>query len=202
MQKWDTLPSDDKIAATAAALTKQGIEVFIVADGAAAKAKALEILPVGAEVMTMTSTTANTIGLTAEINESGRFQAVKPQLMKMDRATQGDEMRKLGAGADWSVGSVHAVTEAGQVIIASATGSQLPGYAYGSARVLWVVGAQKIVTDMTAALQRLQEYTLPLESARSMKAYGEPSNINKMLTVNQERPGRITMILIKEVLGF
>jgi len=121
----------------------------------------------------------------------------------MDRKTQGLEMQKLGAAPEWAVGSVHAVTEDGKVIIASASGSQLPSYAYGSSHVVWVVGSQKIVKDLDEGMKRVREYVLPLESERAMKAYGQPSSINKLLILNKEaNPGRITMVIVKEKLGF
>jgi hypothetical protein len=121
----------------------------------------------------------------------------------MDPKTQNREMQKMGATPEYMIGSVHAVTEAGRVIIASKTGSQLAGYAAAAEHVIWVVGTQKIVPTLEDGLRRLEEYTLPLEDARSLKVYGVNSSINKLLIVNREyKPGRTTMILVKENLGF
>lgn len=151
----------------------------------------------------MTSVTLDAIGVTSEIMESGKYDAVKPKLMKLDRATQGKEMQKLGSAPEWSIGSVHALTQDGHALIASMTGSQIPGYAYGSSHVVWVVGAQKIVPSLKEAMQRLEEHVLPLESERARKAYGVPgSSINKLLIVNKEFPGRVTIIIVKEKLGY
>ncbi len=99
---------------------------------------------------------------------------------------------------------MHAVTEDGKVLIASNSGSQLPAYAYGSGHVIWVVGAQKIVKNLDEGIKRIYEHSLPLESERARKAYGVPgSAVNKLLIINKEIiPGRITMILTKEKLGF
>jgi hypothetical protein len=122
----------------------------------------------------------------------------------MDRKTQGSEMQKLGAAPDWVVGSVNAVTQDGHVLIASNTGSQIPAYAFGSGRVIWIVGAQKIVKDVETGTRRIYEHVLPLESDRAKKAYGVPgSAVNKLLIFNREaQPGRVTMILVNEVLGY
>ena len=153
--------------------------------------------------MNMSSVTVDSIGLSKEILESGKFDAVKNKFKTMDAKIQGQDMKKLGAAPEWTIGSVHAVTEDGKVIVASATGSQLPAYAYGSNHVLWVVGAQKIVKDLDEGMKRLCEYVLPLESERAMKAYGMASSINKLLIFNKEsNPSRITMIIVKEKLGF
>jgi hypothetical protein len=121
----------------------------------------------------------------------------------MDPKTQNREMVKLGATPEYILGSVHAVTEDGRVLIASKTGSQLGPYAAGAAKVIWVVGAQKIVKDLDEGMCRIEEYSLPLEEQRALQVYGTPSGINKVLIVNKEiDPERITMIIVKEVLGF
>lgn len=89
-----------------------------------------------------------------------------------------------------------------QAAIASASGSQLPLYAASAKNVVWVVGAQKLVKDLDAAQRRLREHALPLEDARARKAYGVGSAINLQLVVNRAQPGRITMVIVKESLGF
>jgi hypothetical protein len=121
----------------------------------------------------------------------------------MDRQTQMREMIKMGAVPEYIIGSVHALTEDGTVVIASNTGSQLAGYAASAAHVIWVVGAQKTAPNLEAAMKRIREYTYPLEDERMLQAYGMNSNISKLLIVHREvTPGRITMILVKEKLGF
>lgn len=205
--KWDQLADKETVEKTVASLQKNGCIVFVVDTGQQAKEKALELLPQGAEVMTMTSMTLDAIGLTKEINESGNYNAVKPKLFKMfkmDRATQGKEIQQIGAAPDWAIGSVHAVTEEGQVLIASNTGSQLSAYTYGASHVIWVIGTQKIVKNVDEGMKRLYEHSLPLEAQRARKAYGVAgSNVGKILIVNKEvKPGRITVLLVNEVLGF
>lgn len=203
MKNWDKVASDAQIKKTAAALKQNGIDALVVASGEEAKDKVLELIPKGAEVMTMSSVTLDSIGLTAEINESGNYEAVKPKLAVMNRETQAVEMQKLGAAPEYAVGSVHSVTEDGKVVVVSNTGSQLPAYAYGSMHVIWVVGAQKIVKDIDDAIDRIYDYVLPLESERLKKIYGVPSNVSKKLVISKEiNPGRIRMIIVREVLGF
>jgi hypothetical protein len=125
----------------------------------------------------------------------------------MDRATQGAQIRKLHASPDFYVGSVHALTEGGQALIASMSGSQLPALTGGAGTVILVVGTHKIVADLDAAHRRLHEYVIGLESARARKAYGLPdtfqSSANKLLVLSKEAvPGRIKVILVNEALGF
>jgi hypothetical protein len=205
MNTFDVMVDEATLEKTVAALKVNGIEAIIVDSGEAAKAKVLEMIPQGAEVMNMSSVSVDSIGLAQEINESGKYNAVKPKLNSMDRATQGMEMQKLGAAPEWSVGSVHAVTEDGKVVVASNTGSQLSAYAYGAAHVVWVVGTQKIVPDLDSAMKRIYDYVLPLESVRLNKQYNmdKGSYVSKLLIFNREfMPGRITIVFVKEKLGF
>jgi hypothetical protein len=137
------------------------------------------------------------------VNRCGRYQAVKPRALAIDRVAQPDEFRRLLASPDVIVGSVAAVTETGSLVTASASGSQLPGYAGGAARAIWVVGAQKVVPDLSAALRRVEEHALPLENARALEAYGVPSAVNRLLILNAEyQPGRGTVLLLREAIGF
>ncbi|MBI2583056.1 MAG: LUD domain-containing protein [Candidatus Aenigmarchaeota archaeon] len=202
MRNWTVLADRSQVDRTIDALKANGIETFAVENGEEAKAMALSIIPEGSEVMNMTSATLDAIGLSKEILESGRFKSVRERLVSMDRSTQGAEMRRINAAPEYAIGSVQAVTENGSILIASGSGSQLPAYAYGAEKVVWVVGTQKIVKDIDEGMRRIYEHSLPLEDARARKVYGVGSGVNKLLIVNKERPGRITLIFVKERLGF
>lgn len=191
------------LEATAAALRANGMTVHVLDTGEQAKGKVLEIVPDGSEVMTMSSMTLESTSIAKAINESGRFTSVRNRLMAMDRERDGAEMRRLGGAPEWTVGSVHAVTREGQLLIASNSGSQHGAYAYGARRVIWVIGSQKIVKDIPEGLRRIHEYSYPLEDERARKVYGMPSGVNKILVVNKEiQSQRATVILVKEKLGF
>jgi hypothetical protein len=201
-QEYVELASDERIERTVRALAANGIQALVVEDAAAARQAVLNLMPEGAEVFTSTSRTLETIGVLPDINESGSYDAIRPKLLKLDRNTQAREMRKLASSPDFVVGSVHAITEQGQLLIASGGGSQLTAYAYGAGQVIWVVGTQKIVRDLAAGLRRIEEHSLPLEDARMRQLRGVGSRVGKILIVNAERAGRATVILVKEALGF
>lgn len=202
-ERFAQLADDTTLEKTIAALEANGMTAMVVENGQAAKEKALAMISEGAEVFTMSSETLAQIGLAVAVNESGEYDSVRKKLAAMDRAKQGKEMNALGAAPDWTVGSVHAVTEDGHAFIASNTGSQIGAYAYGAAHVIWVIGAQKVVKDDAVALERINEYTLPLEKERIRKLYNRESEVSKLLIVNKEKtPNRITVILVKEKLGF
>lgn len=195
------LASDEQIERTVKALEANGIRTIVVANAEEARAKLFEVLPAGAEVFTSTSRSLDTLGVQSEIDQ--RYDSVRVKLASLDPKTQGREMVKLGATPEVILGSVHAVTETGSLVIASATGSQLAGYASAAAKVVWVVGAQKIVPNLDEAMKRLYEYTLPLEDERALQVYGVNSSVNKLLIIHREvTPGRATLILIKENIGF
>ena len=197
------LAPNDQIEKTVQSLKENGFNVEVVGTGNEAKEKVLSLLPEKAEVFTMTSQTLEQISLSDAINNSGKYDSIRNKLDEMDRNTQGREMAKLVASPDWVVSSIHAVTEDGHLLIASNTGSQLSAEAYGGGKVIFVVGTQKIVKDTPEGLRRIYEYSLPLEDQRAQKAYGMRSGVNKILIINKEiMPGRITVILVKEKLGF
>ncbi len=179
-----TLASDAQIERTVKALEANNIHTIVTENGAEAKKKLFELIPENAEVFVSSSTTLNVLGITEEIDKSDRYNSVRAKLALMDRKTQNRDMQKMGATPEYILGSVHAVTENGQAIIASKTGSQLAGYAAAAAQVIWVVGTQKIVPNLEAGLRRVEAYTLPLEDARALKAFGVHSEINKLLIVN------------------
>ena len=187
----------------AAALTAHGFTVDILDDAAAARSRTKDLIAAGASVFTAASETLRLSGIDEDINTSGRYQAVKPRVLAMDRATGADDIRRLLAIPDVVVGSVAAVTETGTLVIASGSGSQLPAYAGGAARAIWIVGAQKVVPDLSTALRRVEDHALPLESARTQEAYGWPSAVNRLLILNAEPyPGRSTVLLLREAIGF
>jgi hypothetical protein len=193
----------DRLERAAMALAAHGFSVETLDDVAAARARIQALIPQGASVFTGASETLRLSGIEADINASGRYDAIRPRVLAMDRATEADAIRRLLASPDVAVGSVHAVTETGSLVIASGSGSQLPGYAGGAARAIWIVGAQKIVPDLETALRRVEEHCLPLESARTQAAYGSPSAISRLLVLNAElHPGRGFVLLLREAIGF
>ena len=202
-QDWTTLVDDATLDKTVAALESRGFAVFVAENGAEAKAKVIELVPEGSEVFTAASATLASIGVADEINESGRYDSLRKKMAALNRVTQSLEMRQLGATPALSLGSAQAITEDGQLLFASFGGSQLTGYVAGATRVIWVVSTQKIVKDLDAGLRRIEEYALPLESERMQKLLGRPSQANKILILRGEvMPGRSTVILVKEQLGF
>src|SRR5262249_46378748 len=192
-----------RLERAATALTAHSFTVEILDDAAAARTRIKDLIPEGASVFTGASETLRLSGIDADINTSGRYDAIKPRGQALDRVSQLREIWRLMSTPDVIVGSVHAVTETGSLVVASASGSQLPGYAGAAAHAIWIVGAQKVVPDLSTALRRVEDHCLPLESARAQAIYGKPSAINRLLILNAEpHPGRGTVLLLREAIGF
>jgi hypothetical protein len=202
-RRWGTRADDGRVKRTMAALEANGITVLRASDAAVAKRIVLDLIPDASPVHQGASQTLDVLGITYEIEKSGRYDALRPRIWSMDRETEADEIRRLGAAPDVMLGSVHAVTETGSLLAASMSGSQLGPYVSGAGRVILVVGTQKIVTDLEEGLLRINEYAWRLEDARAQAAYGIRSAVNKVVVINREiTPGRITVVLVDEVLGF
>lgn len=201
--QWAAVAGEDQTTSTIAALRERGFEVQVVDDGDAAREAVLGLIPDGSEVHQASSTTLDEIGVTNAINTSGHFNAVRPRMFAMDRATQGAEIRRLASAPAYMVGSVHAITQTGSLVVASKTGSQLAPYAFGAGKLILVAGTNKIVSDLDEAFQRIDEHSLPLEDARARVAYGMGSSVDKVLVIHSEIvPNRTTVILIRESYGY
>jgi hypothetical protein len=197
-------PADEaRVRRATIALEANGFNVLRARDAAEARRLVLDLIPEGATVHHGASQTLDVTGITDELETSGRYEPIGPRIRAMDRSTQGDEIRRLSAAPDVMLGSVHAVTETGSLLAASMGGSQLAPYVAGAGRVIFVVGTQKVVADLAEGLQRIDQYAFPLEDARAFEAYGIHSGVNKVLIINREIvPGRITVVLVDEALGF
>jgi hypothetical protein len=201
-ERFATLPGDDTLSATVVALEERGFGVGVVGDRNAARVAVLARIPDGASVMTNTSVTLEETGIAHAINDGGRYDSARNKMLALDFETQAQEMKRIAGQTEFALGSVHAVTRDGVLVIASASGSQLASYAWGAANVIFVVGAQKLVRDLDTARERIFQHSLKLEDARALAAYGMNSRVGKILEIHQEDPGRIHVVLIRQSVGF
>ena len=200
--RFTTLPDEEALASAVTALEEHGFSVEVVDDLDAARQAVLARIPHGSSVMTNTSVTLAETGIADAINDDGPYDSARNRMFALDFATQAQQMKAIGGQPDYALGSVHAVTRDGTLVIASASGSQLASYAWGAANVIFVVGAQKLVPTLEAAHERIYQHSLVLEDARAIAAYGQHSSVGKVLEIHQELPGRIHIVLIRQVVGF
>jgi hypothetical protein len=194
--------NDAEVDLLAANLRERNLEVVIVESAADVKGAVMQRIPEGAQVHSGKSKTLEDSGVFKELMESDRYDFIRRRTMKMDRATQGDEIRTLSAAPDVMLGSVQAVTQAGQLVVTSASGSQIGPYASGAGKLILVVGSQKIVPDLDTAFRRIEEYVFPWEDARLREQMGIGTAITRTLIIERDfRPGRTTIILVREPIG-
>ncbi len=191
-----------KVAAVARALRRRGLDVVIVDSASDARAAVLDRLAPADEVLEATSETLREIGLVGEGSPPSPYRRLRPELDRLGRAGRREEKRRRGASPEVVIGSVHAVTTRGELLVASGTGSQLGPYGYGAGRVIWVVGAQKIVRDVREGLRRIQRFAVRREDARVRRLGGGGSTLNKLLIVfGEHQPHRATVVLARCRLG-
>jgi hypothetical protein len=201
--RFTTLPDEHVLQATVVALEEHGFSVEVVGDLDAARQAVLARIPEGASVMTNTSVTLAETGIADAINDAAsRWKSARNKMFALDFATQAQQMKVIGGQPDYALGSVHAVTRDGTLVIASASGSQLASYVWGAANVIFVIGAQKLVPTLAAAHERIYQHSLPLEDVRAQAAYGQHSQVAKVLEIHQEMPDRIQVVLIRQQVGY
>jgi hypothetical protein len=202
IEQFTSPATDATLQRVAVRLQERNIEAVIVEDGEAARKLVLEQLPPGAEVLSGKSKTLQDAGIFDMMQEPGRYDALRPRYMQMDRQTQGREIRKLIAGPDFMLGSVNAVTEDGILVAVSASGFQIGPYANTAGKVILVVGSQKIVPDLETAMKRIREYVLPWEDALVRQRLPDGSFVGKILIIEREYgPGRMDVILVRKPIG-
>jgi acyl-CoA hydrolase len=200
--RFAALPDEQTLAATVTALEEHGFSVEVVDDLEAARHAVLTRIPHGSSVMTNTSVTLEQTGIADAVNNGGPYDSARTKMAELDFATQLQEMKAIGGQPDYALGSVHAITGDGTLVIASASGSQLASYAWGASNVIFVAGAQKIVPTLEAARDRIYTHSLVLEDARAVAAYGQHSSVGKILEIHSELPGRIHIVLVRQAVGF
>ncbi len=202
---YDEIPPKEVIQKTITALAPRGIRAGLFENKEDALSTLKNLIPAGAEIMTGSSTTLEQIGFINLLRSKQHpWKNLKDEILAEKDPQRQVELRIRSVASKYFIGSVNAVTHQGEVLIASASGSQLPAYAFTSKNVIWVVGAQKIVPNFEEGMKRIQEYCFPLEDQRMKKLGQGGSTLGKILIFNQEIiPSRkFTLIFVKEKLGF
>jgi L-lactate utilization protein LutC len=202
--QWTALPDQDTVTQTVDAIIKRGIKAELLPNKSEALRRLVELIPMGAEVMTGGSETLRQIGFIDLLKSDGHsWKNLKDTILAESDPAKQMELRVRSTASEYFVGSVQAVTQSGDVVAASAGGSQLAAYAFTARNLIWVVGTQKIVPTLDDALKRIRDYALPLEDKR-MKAAGFPGSfIGKILIFEREVKRRdIHLLFVNEPLGF
>lgn len=203
---FDTIASQSSVDTVVSALTTKGFHVDTFGTKEEALKRIIEIIPKGSSVMNGSSKTLEQIGYQEylKIGTHGWTDLHKTIRAETDPLKRAD-LRKKALTADFYLGSVHAITETGDFIVASSTGSQLPHIAFSSPNLILVIGTQKIVPTLEDAMARLEKYVVPLENEHMKQLYGVGTQLNKILIVKGENSAlkrTIHILFVKESLGF
>jgi L-lactate utilization protein LutC len=200
------LASDNSVNKTIEALKKRNVDAVVVNTREEALEKVRSLIPKKASINNGSSTTLEEIGF-VDLLKSGKHDWNNLHagvLAEKDPVKQG-ELRKLSSFADYYLGSVHAMSENGEMVVASASGSQIPSLSFTSKNLILVVGIQKIMPDLDSAFKRLREHVYPLENER-MKKTGAPGTVMAKILVLEQEPAfmgrKVLIIFVKEKLGF
>jgi L-lactate utilization protein LutC len=204
---FDTLATKEQVDTTIEALKTRGIAGECLETKEEALARLQVLIPAGASLSTGASLTLKEIGFEALLlSGSHPWKNLKAEyLAEKDPARQA-LLRRQSVLADYYLGSVHAVSETGEVVIASMTGSQISPYAYAARNVIWVVGAQKITGSLDEAIRRTREYVYPHEDKRMRDSSGGKmgSMVGKLLIFEREAPflnRKISLLFVRQIVG-
>jgi L-lactate utilization protein LutC len=204
---WETLPDSQRVEQTATALRANGFKVDFVANGKEALENVRSLIPEGRTVMTGSSTTLDQIGFSSLLKSGAHpWVNLKERVIAEKDAQKRLDLARQATLADYFLGSVHAVTMAGQLVVGSGSGSQIAAYAFMAKNLIFVVGTHKITPNLDEALRRLREHCVPLEDKR-MKGLGAPGTVLSKILIYEKEPHPETLftarvILVNEPLGF
>lgn len=194
--------SEAQLEALADKLKAANFEVVVVDDASQARNEVMQRIPEGASVHSGKSKTLEDAGIFAELMDSDKYDFIRKRTSKMDRRTQGDDIRRAWAAPDVMISSANAVTETGQIVITSASGSQIGPIASGAGHLILVIGSQKLVPDLETAFERIRQHVFPYEDARLREQMGVGTKITRTLILDQDFvPGRTTIVLVRQPIG-
>lgn len=202
--QFDSIPSQTTIEKTIKAMAEKGINAELVADSAAALAGIKKMIPKGAEVVTGSSTTLNEIGFTDYLkSDQHKWKNIGAAITQENDEAKRRDLRRHSNTAEYFLASVNAVTEDGELVAVDMTGSRVGALPFSAQKVILVVGAQKIMPNLEAAMKRIREYVFPKEDKRALAAYGMNSAFGKWVIIEREIvKDRITVLIVPEKLGF
>ena len=200
------LQPKETVLKTIEAFKTRGVEGILVNSKEEALSKIKELIPNGASVMNGSSRTLEEIGFVDYLKSGNHgWKNLHEEILKEKDPEKRVMLRRQSVLSDYYLGSVHAVAETGQLIIASNSGSQLPHIVFTSPNLIFVVGVQKIAPNLDAAITRVREYVLPLEDQRMKDVGMGGSFISKLLIFEKEQPfmnRKVHLIFVNEKLGF
>ncbi|MFB6174392.1 MAG: lactate utilization protein [Candidatus Nanohalobium sp.] len=202
-EKYDSRPSQEKLEETVRNLENNNFDVKVVEDREEALEAVKDEIEDEASVMTGHSTTLEEIGFIDYLNTGGHsWKNLYGKVFSIDDDEERNRQRRKAQASDYFLGSLNAIASTGELVAADRSGSRVGAYPFAAENLVLVSGTNKITEDLEAARERLWKYAYRLENERAKAEYGAESAVAKELTFRQDSPGRTTLILVKETLGF
>jgi len=202
--KWTSIPDRMVVEEVAQSIRERGMNVIIVQDGKEALRKIKELIPARSKVMNGSSTTLEEIGFLNYLERGNHsWKNLHLEIYRENNPERREDLRRYATTADYFLGSVNAISRGGRLVSCDASGSRITAYPFAAKNLILVAGVQKITPGLEEAMKRVREYVYPLEDERARKELGTPSTLGKWIIIENEiSGGRITLILVKEKLGF
>jgi len=203
-ERWSRIPDDATIERTVAAIEARNIRVILADTAEDALRTVVDLIPEGAEIMYASSTTLVEMGFDRVLRENRKgWRDYHAVITAENDAGKRHALRRKSVAADYFLSGVQAIVESGEVVGCDKSGSRMGAWPHAAAHLILVSGVNKIVPTIDDALRRCRDYCLPLENQRAKRVYGTPSYIGKHVILDREdTDGRITLVLIREQLGY
>lgn len=203
-ERWGRMPDKTTIEKTVEAIGSRNIGVILVDTAEEALRAIVDLIPEGGEVMHGTSTTLIEVGFDRVLKENPKgWQDYHAVITAENDTEKRHALRRKSVAADYFLSGVQAIIESGEVVACDKTGSRTGAWPHAAAHLILVSGANKIVPTLDDAFRRCREVALPLEEQRARHVYGTGSYIGKYVILEREdTDGRITLVLIREPLGY
>ncbi|MBE0495352.1 MAG: lactate utilization protein [Campylobacterales bacterium] len=196
---------------TKANLEKNGFEVIIVDTRWQAFDLAKTYLKEGMSVGLGGSTTVDEIGLLNYLQTKPLGITLFNQYEKGISMEENTERRRQGMLADLYVTGCNAITQTGELVNADGSGNRVAAQIFGPKKLLLIAGINKLVPTLEAGFERIKtvaaQKNIDRMNAKAVEMGKEPrydwDNIaNKFAYINGDTPGRTTIVLVKESLGY
>ena len=202
-QKLRPLTDDGTITRTVEALAARNFDAVVAQTSAEALEILIDLVPAEAEVYVGTSETLDSIGYTEYFQKNHNDKNLHGKVEAESDPAKRRELHRMSSVAEYIVGSVQAIAETGEILVASASGSQIGAYAFGAKNVILVAGTQKLCHNLSDAMARVRGYTLEKHDEWLAEKGIGPAPIGKLMVMEKEVvPGRVRVILVKENLGW
>lgn len=193
-------------------LNRKGYVSYYAEDKEEAREKILSLIPEGSSIAVGGSETLVSMNIIDE------FRSEKYRFFDRYKDLPYEEIYEIyrqSLLSDYLVSSTNAITRNGQLVNTDSSGNRVAAMIIGPKKVIIVAGANKIVDNLEDAFKRIKDIA-PMNATRvhhdapcvntgrcmNCEVKGSVCNYTGIIENGRKEPGRITVILVAEELGF